>query len=168
MPEELDEIMSVAPFYAAFSPNLLEMQSLLSIPPTDRPTRADVINAAEAFHDLVAETGKPTPAVIIRAGEMGSYTLSDGWKGWVAAYWGKEEQTRVVDVTGGGNAYLGGLCAGLLLSHGDFRIGQQNPRHFMVIHEDFNNRFYSFYVRLDRRVLCHRATGSASTRAYCR
>lgn len=124
MPEELDEIITVAPSFAVFSPNLLEMQSILSIPATDPPSRSDVVRAAEVFHQLVLETGKSAPTVIVRAGEMGSYTLSEQWEGWVPAYWRKEEQERVVDSTGGGNAFLGGLCAGLLLSEGDFRIGR--------------------------------------------
>jgi len=54
---------------------------------------------------------------------MGSYTLSAQWRGWVPAYWKPHEQDQVVDVTGGGNAWLGGLCAGLSLSDGDIRYG---------------------------------------------
>lgn len=118
----------MAPSYAVFSPNLLEMQSILSIPFGNPPIRSDVVHAAETFHHLVAATGEPVPAVIVRAGGLGSYTLSDAWKGWVPAYWREDEQERVVDVTGGGNGFLGGLCAGLLLSDGDFRSGAWDDR----------------------------------------
>jgi len=38
---------------------------------------------------------------------------------WVEAVFGKDEQDRVVDVTGGGNGLLGGMGAGLLISGGD-------------------------------------------------
>lgn len=55
---------------------------------------------------------------------MGSYTLSTSWTGWVPAYWQKEEQDMVVDPTGGGNGFMGGLCAGLLVSGGDMRVGE--------------------------------------------
>ena len=101
------------------------MQSILSITPPDPPRPSDVVNVAERFHRQAAETGKKPPAVIIRAGKLGSYTYSDGWIGWVPAYWRENEQEKVVDVTGGGNGYMGGLCAGLLLSDGDFKTGQQ-------------------------------------------
>jgi len=127
VPEELDEIIAVAPSYAVFSPNLLEMQSILSITPADSPKPSDVVQAAERFHQLITSTGRVTPAVIVRAGEMGSYTMSERWTGWVPAYWREGEQDRVVDVTGGGNGFLGGLCAGLLLSENDFRTGQYLP-----------------------------------------
>ena len=119
MPEELDATIAAARHYAVISPNLLEMQTILSIPPSD-PTQADVAHAAKLFRDRLAGRS----AIIVRAGEMGSYTLSDGWTGWVPAFWRAHEQDRVVDVTGGGNAFLGGLMAGLLLSDGDFRIGE--------------------------------------------
>ena len=109
-------------FYAAFSPNLLEMQSLLSIPPeeTDQAT----VTAADHFAQLLDERhpGNNT-VIIVRAGPMGSYTLSKAWTGWVPAYWGEADQCKVVDVTGGGNAWMGGLCAGLLISGGDFKTG---------------------------------------------
>jgi sugar/nucleoside kinase (ribokinase family) len=36
---------------------------------------------------------------------------------WIEAYWSTEE--RVVDVTGAGNSFLGGLAAGLVLTNGD-------------------------------------------------
>ena len=101
------------------SPNLLEMQTVLSLPPSE-PTQASVEYAAKVFHSRL----ETRSAIIIRAGEMGSYTLSDGWTGWVPAFWRSNEQDRVVDVTGGGNAFLGGLMAGLLLSDGDFRTGE--------------------------------------------
>lgn len=131
VPEELDDILAVAPFYAVFSPNLLEMQSILSIPPTSPPREADVMYAAETFRRLVRRTGKRAPAIIVRAGGMGSYTLSGKWSGWVPAYWGPKDQHLVVDVTGGGNAFLGGLCAGLLLSDGDFRTGEHILKSWM-------------------------------------
>lgn len=43
---------------------------------------------------------------------------------WVEAVFGKDEQDRVVDVTGGGNGFLGGMGAGLLISGGDAFEGE--------------------------------------------
>ena len=101
------------------------MQSILSIPTSDAPTSKEVEVAADTFYQAVAKAGKPLPVIIVRAGEMGAYTIASGWTGWIPAYRGANAQERVVDVTGGGNAYLGGLCAGLLLSGGDYRLGEQ-------------------------------------------
>lgn len=71
--------------------------------------------------------------VVIRCGALGAYGMRSGEKGlWVEAYWKdkteghvadvlleNEPRTHVVDVTGAGNAFLGGLSAGLHLSQGD-------------------------------------------------
>jgi len=102
------------------------MQSLLSIIPLQETQAKEVETAAKAFRDLAIRHNQYSPVIILRAGEMGSYTLDSEEGVWVPAYWTKEEQVRVVDPTGGGNAFCGGLCAGLLLSDGDFRIGTSN------------------------------------------
>ncbi|WVF66282.1 hypothetical protein IAT40_001022 [Kwoniella sp. CBS 6097] len=130
-PSELETILDLAPSFHIISPNLLELQSILSIAPQPKPTKREAEEAAQKLYDLLQArypgTGKnplagpPIPSIIVRAGELGSYTFSEGWKGWVPAYWREDEQDHVVDVTGGGNAFLGGLCAGLLISEGDIR-----------------------------------------------
>lgn len=59
---------------------------------------------------------KPKKAVVIRAGALGAcYALSSAPHAvhWVPAYWTSDHADRVVDVTGAGNGFLGGLCAGL-------------------------------------------------------
>jgi sugar/nucleoside kinase (ribokinase family) len=63
------------------------------------------------------------PAIVVRAGEMGAFTLSRDWTGWVPAFWQLGDEAHIRDVTGGGNAFLGGLLAGLFITQGDFRIG---------------------------------------------
>jgi len=58
--------------------------------------------------------------VIIRCGAMGAYRYTCGKEGrWVEAFWTERNQERVVDVTGAGNAFLGGLSAGLHLNSGN-------------------------------------------------
>lgn len=122
-PEDLEDILEVLPRIAVFSPNLLEMQSILSL--NARETPNDVEHAAHGFANLAkSRHGLLEPAIIVRAGGLGSYTLSPNWTGWVPAYWGEKEQDQVVDVTGGGNAWLGGLVAGLLLTEEDYRAGE--------------------------------------------
>lgn len=92
------------------SPNHLELQAILNS--TD-----DVETNARTFAALC-----PTP-IAVRAGENGAYVLSKEWSGWVPAYWRLGEEGHIVDVTGGGNAFMGGMLAGMVLT-GDFRTGE--------------------------------------------
>lgn len=121
MPAELPSFIELSPHLAVISPNLLELQSLLSIEPGLIPPEEEAVSAAERFHSAL-DTREC--AIVVRAGRLGSYTLAKGWSGWVRPYFAPDEQDQVVDPTGGGNGFLGGLCAGLLLSNGDFRLGQ--------------------------------------------
>ncbi|WWC97231.1 hypothetical protein V866_004110 [Kwoniella sp. B9012] len=127
VPPELDNIISLSRSFTVISPNLLELQSILGITPTSSSTMKDAEEAVQKFHLLLSQ-GKTdrlevnVPAIIVRCGELGSYTFSDHWKGWVPAYYGEADQDKVVDPTGGGNSFLGGLLAGLLISQGDMKI----------------------------------------------
>ena len=40
------------------------------------------------------------------------------------AYWRAGEQHKVKDTTGGGNGFMGGLCAGMIAAGGDIREGE--------------------------------------------
>ena len=102
---------------AVFSPNLLELQKLLGLYPEESSDAA--VKAVHTFVERLPRTSDC--AIIVRAGPLGSYTYTTEWKGWVPAFW--TEQDRVVDVTGGGNAWIGGLCAGLLLTS-NWRTGK--------------------------------------------
>ena len=123
MPAELPSTIHLAPHLAIISPNILELQSLLSIEPSTHTTHEEVLKAAQVFHDLISAQNTTVPAIIVRAGRLGSYTLSTKCSGWVPPYFNTHEQERVVDPTGGGNGFLGGLCAGLLISEGDMKEG---------------------------------------------
>ena len=120
--------MQVAPHLAVISPNLLELQSLLSIESSDSLGPEDeVVQAAQTLYNLIqAQASESVPAIIVRAGRLGSYTLSSQWSGWVPPYFGSQDQRQVIDPTGGGNGFLGGLCAGLLISGGDMKLGKSD------------------------------------------
>lgn len=119
-------MISLSSRIAVFSPNLLELQSILSIQHSSTPIHSHVEIAAQQFQTLLLNRSSDSqlPAIIVRAGELGAYTLSTSWTGWVPAFWTKVDQCRIVDVTGGGNSFLGGLVAGLLISDGDIRTGK--------------------------------------------
>jgi sugar/nucleoside kinase (ribokinase family) len=78
---------------------------------TCSPTKDDIEAACIALAAM-----RPKQAVVIRAGALGAcYTLTStpGEVSWVPAFWGPSDGGKVVDVTGAGNSFLGGLCAGL-------------------------------------------------------
>lgn len=100
------------------SPNHLELQTILD------EDEEDVETCARMFHGHLAASPGPVPAIVVRAGEKGAFTLSANWTGWVPAFWQPGEEAHVVGVTGGGNSFMGGLLAGLLLTDGDHRAGK--------------------------------------------
>ncbi|KAJ8086369.1 hypothetical protein PM082_005192 [Marasmius tenuissimus] len=98
---------------ARICPNAEEALSLLSIPLP--PTKAAIEKAADKFLELGAKE-----AVVIRSGGLGAYVLTRARPGeWITAFWGAEDMKEVVDVTGAGNSFLGGLAAGLDIAEGD-------------------------------------------------
>ena len=79
--------------------------------------------------------------VIVRCGAFGSCIARQRYGAgcvsqeevelrWIGAYWTAEVtpdfQSHVVDVTGGGNAFLGGLAAGMKLTGGDLLEGMRS------------------------------------------
>jgi len=102
-----------------FSPNAEEASSLLSFPLP--PNKSTIEKAASKFLDFGIGTGGKG-SVVIRSGQLGAYVKSRGTNGiWVDAYWteSQEDAQHVVDVTGAGNSFLGGLAAGLTHTEGD-------------------------------------------------
>ncbi|KAK0453374.1 Ribokinase-like protein [Armillaria borealis] len=115
VPEELPALIKVLPHISVLSPNAEEALLVLSM--ALPPTKTSIEEAAEKFLDFgVGSKGRGS--VIIRSGELGAYvaTRANGGK-WVDAFWADQE--KVVDVTGAGNSFLGGLGAGLYLAQGD-------------------------------------------------
>ncbi|EFP80616.1 hypothetical protein PGT21_004932 [Puccinia graminis f. sp. tritici] len=109
-PENLSQLLECAGQVAVFSPNELEASELLGHP--NPPCSAEEIEAiAEHFHQAGFQ------AVVIRSGKRGSYVIgAHGPDHPVARFWVPaliEDQRLVLDQTGAGNSFLGGLMAGL-------------------------------------------------------
>ncbi|KAG8795133.1 hypothetical protein FRC12_017635 [Ceratobasidium sp. 428] len=124
VPEELPALQAILGRIDILSPNAEEALGLLSIDKAGENTPSVIEQAAATF--LSFGIGKDRSGyVVIRCGAMGAYgaALSSGkvagW--WVPAYWTAEDDGAVVDVTGAGNSFLGGLSAGLLLANGNMR-----------------------------------------------
>ncbi|KAI0049586.1 Ribokinase-like protein [Auriscalpium vulgare] len=115
IPAELPALLEVLPFINILSPNAEEALSLLSL--SVPVSRRSVENACSRFLDLgVGPEGSGW--VIIRSGALGAFVASRKRPGeWIDAFW--VDGTHVVDVTGAGNGFLGGLAAGMVLTDGD-------------------------------------------------
>ncbi|KAH8113426.1 Ribokinase-like protein [Phellopilus nigrolimitatus] len=117
VPEELPALREIMPHVDILSPNSDEALSLLSMP--QPPSKASIEEACMRFLELgVGPDGKGH--VIIRSGSLGAYVASRARSGrWIDAFWTDAHSEKVVDVTGAGNSFLGGLSAGLSLAEGD-------------------------------------------------
>ncbi|KAH8999376.1 Ribokinase-like protein [Lactarius akahatsu] len=115
IPEELPALRDVLPLISVLSPNAEEALALLADP--SPVSKSSIERACKSFLDFGVGPGG-TGSVVIRSGSLGVYVASRSQSGaWIDAYWRTEG--RVVDVTGAGNSFLGGLAAGLVLTNGD-------------------------------------------------
>lgn len=96
-----------------FSPNLMEAAAfLLRLIPT---TEKEIANLAAKFYPFCPKDG----GVVLRCGELGCFIKSANVSVMLPAY--HQDQTKVVDVTGGGNSFCGAFVAALELS-GDWLL----------------------------------------------
>ena len=90
------------PKIAILSPNAIETCSLLSLVPADgeEPSKQIIEDAADILYGFGAES-QCIIKVIIRSGELGAYVKDSDDPGlWIDAYWGMNDDGKVVDVTG--------------------------------------------------------------------
>ncbi|KAJ9127075.1 hypothetical protein QFC24_001309 [Naganishia onofrii] len=135
---------ALAMFGKISSPYLSDHQVSAFYPSTDG-MKAEIENVAKSLLQLLVAKDTPTPGpgwdrgVIVRCGAMGCcivrkrYLVSgddddkseEAKPQWIEAYWtasaSPDFRNHIVDVTGGGNAFLGGLAAGMKLTDGDLR-----------------------------------------------
>lgn len=107
--ENLPHMMKSAGAVTIFSPNELEASELLGRPESPF-SKEDVEAIGDHFHQAGFK------AVIIRSGKRGAYGVGVFGTGSFQKFWVPpliEDQSQVIDQTGAGNAFLGGLMAGL-------------------------------------------------------
>lgn len=105
-PEDFPSLKKVVETYSVdvLSPNALEAASLVGL--------AEPVSKREV-EDLVAKHYAFAPTVVIRCGALGSYLRTATFKKWYPAYF-EGEPHRVVDPSGAGNAFCGGLGAAMV------------------------------------------------------
>ncbi|KAF5393902.1 hypothetical protein D9757_000213 [Collybiopsis confluens] len=112
IPEELPALVAILPSVDVLSPNAEEALSLLTTPVVHPLSRSSVEQAAARLLELGAKD-----TVIIRSGALGAYVLTRKAGGrWIEAFWTESDASKIVDVTGAGNSFLGGLAAGIELN----------------------------------------------------
>ncbi|KAG8777206.1 hypothetical protein FRC15_011473 [Serendipita sp. 397] len=113
VPNELPALRDILPAINILSPNAGEACNLLSIAYQDEPDKATVEQAADILYGFgVGPRGEGS--IVIRSGALGAYIKNSQSTGqWIDAYYTVADTGKVIDVTGAGNAFLGGLAAGL-------------------------------------------------------
>jgi sugar/nucleoside kinase (ribokinase family) len=115
-PEELENTKSALKCVDVLSPNHEELGALFGFEHTAGVEKRVVEKHAE---DLVASGIGPNGngVIVVRSGKEGCYIARPGGDKtscWLPAY--HTDQQKVVDPTGGGNGFLGGLAVGLVRS----------------------------------------------------
>jgi sugar/nucleoside kinase (ribokinase family) len=117
-PENLEAFEDACKLVDVFSPNHLEIAALFS----DQMRNSDGIEEIESMGQKLLDAGiglQGDGAVIIRAGEDGAIAMVRGRITSRLPAFYEKGSAKVVDVTGAGNAFLGGYIAGWLNSRGD-------------------------------------------------
>ncbi|KAL8712015.1 MAG: hypothetical protein Q9220_003711 [cf. Caloplaca sp. 1 TL-2023] len=115
-PSELTKTLEALKYVDIFSPNLEEFSSLLSVNIDLGQSAGWTSLRRECEKMLKTHEKNPGIAVIVRLGERGCYIAQKGQHSIVPAFHDQGSSNGVVDPTGGGNCFLGGLAIGLLES----------------------------------------------------
>ena len=116
-PDELANLMTALKQVNVVSPNHQELAALLGMSDAESGDVSDSDTLEKASKRLLDEGFLPQQgAVVVRCSERGCYVASGEFVGWLPAYHqpNSSERSPVIDPTGAGNAFLGGLCWGLV------------------------------------------------------
>lgn len=114
--ENYDTLKDILPYVDIFTPNLNEACQFLGKPMTEDINT--IIVLAQEFHQHQAKD--KDAGVVLRCGALGCVIVSNSVSVHLPAY--HQHQSKVVDVTGGGNSFCGGFMMGYYLSQ-DWVIG---------------------------------------------
>lgn len=123
IPPELDKTYAAVAHIDVISPNHDELASLFSATPSATPAPQP---PPAPFNRSAVETQSSqllarcsALAVVVRAGKEGCFVASLDKRTWLPAYHQPSSSSKVVDPTGGGNAFLGAFAVGLVRGGGD-------------------------------------------------
>ncbi|KAK6507616.1 hypothetical protein TWF481_006042 [Arthrobotrys musiformis] len=114
-PAELPACLEVLKRVSVVSPNAAELGGFYGLSESEAEKRESIeINAEKWYLSGIGSDSKGP--IIVRAGKDGCYIRYEGGRKWLPAYFDDTESSRVVDPTGGGNCFIGGLAVGLVRS----------------------------------------------------
>lgn len=112
---ELGNLKAALAEVDVLSPNHGELCGFFGVQAEERGGEVSVGNVERCCRELldsgIGMDGRG--AVVVRAGKDGCYVATRQGARWLPAYFG-EQQDRVIDPTGGGNAFLGGFAVALV------------------------------------------------------
>lgn len=109
--EELAHIYKALEHVDVVSPNHDELAAMVGFQHGSQVDQEAVEQHAQQFLDKgIGREGKG--AVVVRCGAVGCFVLSRTTRKWIPAC--HTDSSKVLDPTGGGNAFLGGLAVGLV------------------------------------------------------
>ena len=135
VPSELDKFLEACALVDVVSPNDDELKALFGEKGTDVFLAGELTKLERLCDEIIKKGfGKKPAAVVVRRGKRGCYVASLTRHTWMPAYHQPKDELyirdaagrkvegraskkwtqKVVDPTGGGNAFLGGYCMGLL------------------------------------------------------
>lgn len=118
--ENLSEILEVSRSVSVLSPNHEEAASLLGVKLSKEVSKSSIEDLATTLYHRIRNDQNldaNVPITCIRSGALGSLVcLQNADLHWIPAFHTSDQNDKIVDVTGAGNAYLGGFTAGLALA----------------------------------------------------
>ncbi|GAA96816.1 uncharacterized protein L969DRAFT_97157 [Mixia osmundae IAM 14324] len=111
--DNLADLESVLPSIDILSPNHTEAGGFFALSASIMSEKIHI----ESCATRLAKSMRADSVVCVRSGKAGAYTLQNGRGEWCPAY--HQSTTKIVDVTGAGNAFLGGLAYGMQTCSGD-------------------------------------------------
>ncbi|KAK6537456.1 hypothetical protein TWF694_011642 [Orbilia ellipsospora] len=112
-PAELSACLATLKRISVVSPNAAELGAFYGLTESEAEVKQVVEDNAERWFQAGIGFSKTGP-VIVRAGKDGCYIRYKEGKKWIPAYFDEKSAEKVVDPTGGGNCFIGGLAVGLV------------------------------------------------------
>lgn len=176
--ENLQAFIEAMRVVDVFSPNHIELARIVGKNVPLVPDEKFLEDLCAPFFTSQDSESNPHGALVVRAGDQGCFVQSQIEQRWLPAYYAPQDNveattcgSKVIDTTGGGNAFLGAFTMGLLMSPDDliFAACAGNVAASFVVEqvgvptlsftevgkelwngEDVSNRFQHYRARLDR------------------
>ena len=118
-PEEWNDCIKAMELVDVISPNVNEASGFLGkIVDEEQPFENFKVQVEEISREYVSHQIGLNGAAVLRCGKHGCFVATRTEMKWLPAY--HQSPEKVVDPTGGGNAFCGGFCVGWVRSGGDF------------------------------------------------